>query len=268
MVLDSPKQKCRPDKQTRLHKYMAACGLGSRRACEALIAAGRVSVDGAIVRAQGVCIDPASQVVCLDRRPVAPQAKIFIALNKPRGFLCTACDPQGRRTFLSLLPPMPARVFTIGRLDCDSDGLLLATNDGDLAHTLMHPRYGVEKIYRVWTAQALRPEQEQRLRMGVTSQGERLYLAGILRVAGKPGTNVYQVRLRAGRNRHIRRMFEALGITILRLQRVAVGPLTLNRLVVGRPAMRSVALSTGAWRYLRAEEIQALRDVTSVLHSC
>lgn len=268
MVLDSQKQNRRSDKKTRLHKYMAACGLGSRRACEALIAAGRVSVDGVIVREQGVCIDPAGHAVCLDRRPVAPQGKIFIALNKPRGFLCTSRDPQGRRTFLSLLPPLQARVFTIGRLDCDSDGLLLVTNDGDLAHTLMHPRHGVEKIYRVWTARALGHEQEQRLRAGVKAQGEQLHLAGIMRVATKPGENVYQVRLVAGRNRHIRRMFEALDITILRLQRVAIGPLILDRLVVGMPATLCVALRPGAWRHLHDAEIQALRNVAPASHSC
>ncbi len=291
--MDSPKQNRKSDKHPRLHKYLASCGLGSRRACEGLIAAGRVSVDGKVVREQGVCIDPACQAVCLDQRPVASQAKIFLVLNKPRDFLCTARDPQGRRTFLSLLPPLQARVFTVGRLDRDSEGLLLVTNDGDLAHTLMHPRHGVEKIYRVWTATCLTPEQEQRLRMGVTSQGERLHLnditpffarkpcdlpqegrtflaspfaliasadksqgfaktprglpRGALPVETWAAKTGYQVRLVAGRNRHIRRMFEALGITILRLQRVAIGPLTLDH------------LRSGAWRHLKAEEVQALR---------
>ncbi|MFA5042427.1 MAG: pseudouridine synthase [Kiritimatiellia bacterium] len=245
--MDSPKQNRKSDKHPRLHKYLAACGLGSRRACEGLIAEGRVSVDGKVVREQGVCIDPARQVVWLDRRPVAPQAKIFLVLNKPRDLLCTSRDPQGRRTFLSLLPPLRERVFTVGRLDRDSEGLLLVTNDGDLAHTLMHPRHGVEKIYRVWTATRLTPEQEQHLRAGVVAQGERLHLKDIASVATQTEKAEYQVRLAAGRNRHIRRMFEALGIVILRLQRIAIGPLTLDRLRVG------------AWRHLKSEEVQALR---------
>jgi len=246
--LDSPKQNRKSDKHPRLHKYLASCGLGSRRACERLIAEGRVSVDGVVVREQGVCIDPARQAVCLDRRPVTAQAKIFLVLNKPRDILCTSRDPQGRRTFLDLLPPLHERVFTVGRLDRDSEGLLLVTNDGDLAHTLMHPRHGVEKIYRVWTAARLTPEQEQRLREGVTSQGERLHLNDLAPVEILPEKAVYQVRLVAGRNRHIRRMFEVLGITILRLQRVAIGSLTLNH------------LRAGAWRHLKDEEVTALRQ--------
>ena len=253
--MDSPKQNRKSDKHPRLHKYLASCGLGSRRACEGLIAEGRVSVDGKVVREQGVCIDPACQTVCLDQRPVTLQAKIFLVLNKPRDFLCTSHDPQGRRTFLSLLPPLQERVFTVGRLDRDSEGLLLVTNDGDLAHTLMHPRHGVEKIYRVWTATRLTPEQEQRLRMGVTSHGERLHLNAIMPVETLSAKFVYQVRLVAGRNRHIRRMFEVLGITILRLQRVAIGPLALDH------------LRSGAWRHLKDEEVQALRQYGARSHA-
>ncbi|MDD5678090.1 MAG: pseudouridine synthase [Kiritimatiellae bacterium] len=246
--MDSPKQNRKSNNHPRLHKYLASCGLGSRRACEKLIAEGRVSVDGIVVREQGVCIDPACQAVCLDRRPVVAQAKIFLVLNKPRGFLCTSRDPQGRQTFLSLLPPLQARVFTVGRLDWDSEGLLLVTNDGDLAHSLMHPRHGVEKIYRVWTAACLTTEQEQRLRMGITSQGERLHLNDIKPVDTRDAKAVYEIRLVAGRNRHIRRMFEALGITILRLQRVAIGPLALD------------GLRVGVWRHLKDEEVRALRQ--------
>ena len=253
--MDSPRQNHKSEKKPRLHKYLAACGLGSRRACEGLIAEGRVSVDGKVVREQGVCIDPACQTVCLDQRPVTLQAKIFLVLNKPRDFLCTSRDPQGRRTFLSLLPPLQERVFTVGRLDRDSEGLLLVTNDGDLAHTLMHPRHGVEKIYRVWTAIRLTTEQEQRLRMGVTSQGERLHLNAIMPVETLSAKVVYQVRLVAGRNRHIRRMFEVLGITILRLQRVAIGPLALDHLCLG------------AWRHLKDEEVQALRQYGARSHA-
>ncbi len=263
--LDSQKQNRKSEKLLRLHKYLASCGLGSRRACETLVADGRISVDGAIVREQGVCINPACQAVCLDRQPVTVQTKIFLVLNKPPGFLCTSHDPQGRRTFLSLLPALPQRVFTVGRLDCDSEGLLLVTNDGDLAHALMHPRHGVEKIYKVWTATPLTPEQEQRMCTGVFSQGERLCLLDIKAISSRSAKFLYQVRLVAGRNRHIRRMFETLGVTILRLQRVAIGPLALDRL----PAKLIVKLPVGAWRHLKDDEIQALRHyVTPRLHSC
>ena len=168
------------------------------------------------------------------------------------------------------MPPLQERVFTVGRLDRDSEGLLLVTNDGDLAHMLMHPRHGVEKVYRVWTATRLTPEQEQRLRVGVTSQGERLNLNDIMAVETQPEEVVYQVRLVAGRNRHIRRMFEALGITILRLQRVAIGPLTLGdvRLAPSAISPLRIALRVGAWRHLKGAEIQALRQqAIKPLHS-
>lgn len=249
--MDSPKQNRKSKTAVRLHKYLASCGLGSRRACEGLIAEGRVSVDGMIVSEQGFCLDAMCQRVCLDGRAVAPQSKIFVLLNKPRGILCTSHDPQGRRTFHSLLPPLPQRVFTVGRLDLDSEGLLVITNDGDLAHALMHPRHGVEKIYLVWTAKALGPEQERRLRLGVYSEGEQLRLGDIAPIKSTDKNPAYRIRLVAGRNRHIRRMFEALGIAILRLQRVAIGPLTLERL----PA--------GSWRHLAEAEVQALRKYSA-----
>ncbi len=244
-----PRPSPRNEPGTRLHKFLASAGCGSRRACERLIEAGRVSVDGATVREQGVRIEPGRQAVQLDGRPVkAPQARVTLLFNKPRDALCTARDPRGRRTVFDLLPPLPQRVFTVGRLDRNSEGLLLVTNDGALAQALAHPRYGVEKRYRAWTAAPLSPESQARLRRGVLSQGEHLTLRG-LEPSRRDGVRWRcEIRLGEGRNRHIRRMFEALGIPILRLQRVALGPLELG------------SLRAGAWRPLLEIERRALQE--------
>ncbi len=245
--MDSPRQSPRTDGRLRLHKYLAACGAGSRRACELLVAAGRVTVDGAPVTEQGVGVDPVRQRICLDGRPVASQAKIVLAYHKPRGILCTARDPQGRPTFLAALPPLSQRVFTVGRLDFNSEGLLVVTNDGDLAHALMHPRHGIVKCYQVEPAWPLSLEQERRLRRGVVSKGERLTVLDMDRMPPSGARPCYRIRLNAGRNRHIRRLFEALGIPVRRLCRTALGPLTLD------------GLPPGGWRRLAENEIEALR---------
>jgi 23S rRNA pseudouridine2605 synthase len=209
-----------------------------------LIENGRVAVDGEIVRRQGVGIDPEVNRVEVDGQPVRPQAKVWLILNKPPGILCTARDPQGRRTFLSLLPAtLGQRVYTVGRLDRDSEGLLVVTNDGALAQALMHPRHNVEKTYLVWPGRRLSAAEEQRLRQGVRSQGELLLLDELERIG-----DIYRVRLQEGRNRHIRRMFAALGVEIKRLKRVAIGPLQLGN------------LRSGGWRNLAAGEIRELRQ--------
>lgn len=213
-----------------------------------MIEAGSVSVDGRPVTERGVCIDPASQVVEVEGRRVEPQRKIVIMLNKPRDVLCTSSDPRGRRTFHSLLPPMRERVFTVGRLDRDSEGLLLATNDGDLAFALTHPSREVEKVYLVWLEKRLTEAQEREAREGVRVGDEILRVAGIEYMEKARGGFMYKIRLREGRNRHIRRLFAAEGVGVARLKRIQLGALKLDDM---RP---------GAWRYLRNDEIETLRD--------
>lgn len=228
----------------RLHYFLALCGLGSRRACELLIASGRVAVDGVVIRRQGLRVNPDAQRVTVDSRPVRAEPKVCLLLNKPRDVVCTASDPQGRRTFKALLPAeLGARVYTVGRLDRDSEGLLLVTNDGQLAHRLMHPRHQVRKTYLVWTARPLDPGEERQLRVGIRSEGEMLVLDELVRAG-----DTYRIRLHAGRNRHIRRMFAALGVPIVRLKRIAVGPLQLG------------SLPSGGWRRLTELEIRGLRE--------
>ncbi|MFC1461107.1 pseudouridine synthase [Verrucomicrobiota bacterium] len=246
MPLDSP----RPDQSSRvrLHRYLAQCGLGARRACERLIDAGRVSVDHHIARKQGICVDPLSQVVMVDGKRVVPERKITILLNKPRDVLCTSADPQGRRTFKSLLPDLPVRLYTVGRLDRDSEGLLVVTNDGDLAHALAHPRHQVEKVYHVWLVQQLTPSQERQTKKGVRCGSDMLRFDDLKRLDARSRTCLYRIRLHEGRNRHIRRLFKAIGVDVVRLKRMAVGALELGR------------LRSGAWRYIREDEIKMLHS--------
>lgn len=249
--MDSQRPRCRSKNRAgpvRLHKYLALCGVGSRRACERMITAGRVSVDGQVVRRQGICVDARKQVVFADGRPVEPEKKVTILLNKPRDVLCTSADPAGRRTFQALLPQLPERLFTIGRLDRDSEGLLLVTNDGELAFDLTHPRRGVGKVYRVWLDRKLDSEQERRARGGVRVLNETLRLEDIKFVEARKKLFVYEIGLREGRNRHIRKLMGAIGIEVVRLKRIAIGALRLG------------GLRSGAWRYVREHEIAKLRE--------
>ena len=136
--------------QVRLQKYLADCGFGSRRFCETLITAGRVTIDGAVVTELGTKIDPATQTVICNGKPAAKEPPVTILLNKPPKVICSSDDPQGRTTVLDLLDDLPERVYTVGRLDFMSEGLIIVTNDGDLAHALTHPRHHIEKVYKVW----------------------------------------------------------------------------------------------------------------------
>ena len=231
----------------RLQKYLAACGAGSRRACERLIAEGRVTVDGRTVNCQGVKVNPRVQAVAIDGRRVEPEPKIHILFNKPRDVICTSSDPAGRRTFLDFLPALPARVFTIGRLDRASEGLLIITSDGELAQAVAHPRNMVEKIYLAAIPRALTSDEHRLLKDGVQSEGEFLRITEIRPMGCKGGRHVYELRIHEGRNRHIRRMFAALKLEVAALKRTAIGPLKLGNLTVGQ------------WRYMKESELAGLR---------
>mgnify|MGYP001178183794 CR=1 FL=1 len=205
-------------------------------------------VDGAVVTSPAFKVLPGRHRVTVRGRPVAPEAKAYWLLNKPPGFVSTCRDPQGRRTCLDLLPRSIGRVYPVGRLDYESEGLLLATNDGELALRLAHPRYEVEKRYRVWLDRDLDSVDMQRLIAGLFLEGVHLRLAGIA-PAPHPHRDgpVYDIRLREGRNRQIRRMMEAVGRRVLRLVRTELGPLRLGHLTLG------------AARPLTANEIAKLR---------
>ena len=224
--------------------------MGSRRACEGIIESGRVTVDGRRVVQQGVLIDPRTQRVRVDGRRVTPERKIYLLFNKPRRVICSTGDPRGRPTVMDYLPGIPRRVYTVGRLDWDSEGLLLVTNDGHFAQRLAHPRHHVPKSYHVWVDGELTRGDESRLVRGVTSRGETLRAVSVARVRKGGRKTVYEIVLSEGRNRQVRRMFDALGRHVVRLKRMRIGPLTLGRL----PA--------GAWRHLTEREIGTLLGAT------
>ncbi|MDO9542375.1 MAG: pseudouridine synthase [Kiritimatiellia bacterium] len=243
--LDCQKQNPRSD--IRLQKFLALCGLGSRRACERLIDEGRVAVDGKTVACQGVKINPSLQIVKIDGRRVVPEPKITLLFNKPRDVICTSSDPEGRKTFHSYLPELPARVFTVGRLDRASEGLLIITSDGELAQAVAHPRNRVEKTYLVAVGRALTTAELKRLRDGIQSEGELLRIASIRPAEPVRNRYVYEVKIQEGKNRHIRRMFAGLNLDVLELRRIAIGPLKLGN------------LRAGQWRYMTDRERDALR---------
>lgn len=249
--MDSPRPS-RSRSRVRLQKHLAACGVGSRRACEALIEQGAVSVDGQLVRRQGTTVDPFSQEIRVHNESITAEPKVYLALNKPRDILCTSRDPQRRKTIHSLLPDGLSRVYTIGRLDRDSEGLLLITNDGALAQALSHPRHHVQKTYRVWTTGALEPQQIKQMTSGIQSDGERLRARAVQLLHQGPRICRYKVVLGEGRKRQIRRMFDAFGLRVSRLQRVAVGPLSMGSL---RP---------GQFRYLDPREVEDLYSAAGV----
>jgi 23S rRNA pseudouridine2605 synthase len=237
----------------RLQKVLAHAGVASRRHAEALITAGRVTVNGAVVRELGTRVDPAHDDVRVDGAPLRPPAAhAYILLNKPRDAVTTARDPQGRRTVLDLLPPelRARRIYPVGRLDRETEGLLLLTDDGDLALRLTHPRYALPKVYEALLASEPPRAALDRLRRGVALPGDaRPTAPARVRALGaaEGGGAWLEVEIHEGRNRQVRRMLDEVGYPVLRLRRVRVGTLSLGSL---RP---------GAWRPLTADEVAALR---------
>ena len=215
----------------RLQKFLAAAGIGSRRACEDLITTGRVRIDGEVVTQLGTRVDPDTQHVELDGRPVRPEPLRTYLADKPRNLMCTSHDPEGRPTIVEWAAHHGAdprlRLYTIGRLDFDSEGLILLTNDGELAHALAHPRHHVEKEYRAWTDLFASREQIAAMLEGVEDDGEVLRALAVVPEASRPGRPPsLRIVLGEGRNRHIRRMLDALGLRVKRLRRIRIGTLT------------------------------------------
>jgi 23S rRNA pseudouridine2605 synthase len=229
----------------RLQKVLAAAGVASRRACEELIAAGRVTVNGEVAELGSRC-DPSEDVVELDgeRVNVDPD-RVYVMLNKPRGVVTTADDPQGRPTVVDLVE-LPQRLYPVGRLDQDTEGLLLLTNDGELTHRLLHPSYEVERVYVALVPGPVRKRSLAQLREGVELD-DGLARARRARVLGEErGKALVELVLTEGRNREVRRMLGALGLTVERLARVAYGGVELGE------------LRQGNWRFLTQAEVGAL----------
>jgi 23S rRNA pseudouridine2605 synthase len=221
-----------PEKQTegiRLQKVLAAAGLGSRRACEELIAAGRVSVDGKVVREQGMRIDPRTAYVSVDGSRVNVRDDlVYLALNKPRGVLSTMSDPEGRPTVGDYIAERSQRLFHVGRLDADTEGLLLLTNDGDLAHRLTHPSFGVRKTYLAEVPGPIPRDLGRRLRSGVDLEDGPVKVDSFKIVDVASGRAVVELVLHEGRKHIVRRLLAAVDHPASRLVRTAVGPVLLG----------------------------------------
>jgi 23S rRNA pseudouridine2605 synthase len=246
------------DKTQRLQKIISAAGVASRRLAEELIAQGRVEVNGKVVRELGTKADPDGDEIKVDGRRIKPQKrKRYILLYKPRGYVTTRSDPQGRPTVMDLLTGVKEYVYPVGRLDYDSEGLLLLTNDGELAARLMHPSHEIEKVYEARVRGVPAPADLERLARGVVLDGKRTAPAKI-RLAARPVKTTasgaeqtfIEVVLHEGRQRQVRRMFELIGHPVGRLRRVRIGPIVDEQIPIGH------------WRELTPQEITRLRRAT------
>lgn len=240
-----------PDSFERLQKVLASAGVGSRRHCEEYIRDGRVSIDGKTVSELGIKVDPLVQKVCVDGQRIKFEKKQYFLVNKPVGVVCTNADPEGRPRVIDLLPPRFGRLFSVGRLDETSEGLLIVTNDGELAHALAHPRYQVERVYRCIIAGIPNDETFASLRQGLHFSDGKFRVRDIRRVKSSGKSTLVEVILTEGQNREVRRLFARVGHKVLKLRRTAFGPLKLGQL---EPA---------AYRPLTATELKALRHYAS-----
>lgn len=231
----------------RLQKYLAGCGVASRRKAEEIIVEGRVSVDGKVITAMGAQIDPATQEIRLDGKLVtAHDDLLYILLNKPQGYVTTMSDPQGRPIVTSLLSGIKARLFPVGRLDLDTEGALILTNDGELAQKIQHPSYEVTKTYE---AQVLgRPSEKmlQRLAQGILLEGKKTAPASLMLIARQSGTSSIRITIHEGRKRQVKKMFQAIGHPVVHLKRIAYGHLFLQ------------GLATGKYRILTPEDLKKI----------
>ena len=232
--------------EERIQKIMASRGVASRRASEELILQGRVTCNGQVC-GLGDRAAPAKDTILVDGRPLpsTPDA-IYILLHKPRGYVTTLSDEKGRKNVSQLVSDCPQRVYPVGRLDMDSEGLLLLTNDGELANHLMHPSHVVDKVYQVWV-QGFSPEGLERLSQPIELDGYRIRKPAVKCQKRTGDKALLQITIHEGRNRQIRRMCAIAGMEVQRLKRIREGSLSLGQLPLGK------------WRYLTKEEVQALR---------
>lgn len=238
------------NEEERLQKYLAAMGVASRRACEQLIAEGRVQVNGETVTLPGTKITPGADTVAVDGRVLSQAPRLrYILLYKPVGYICSAADEKGRRTVLDLLAGVTERVYPVGRLDYDTSGVLLLTNDGELTNRLLHPSHEVEKTYLAQVEGE--PDQKvlERLRKGVRLSDGLTAPAKVRRQRSRDGRFWLELTIHEGRNRQVRRMLEAVGHPVLHLKRTKLDFLDLS------------GLSPGAWRELSADEVRRLKSV-------
>jgi 23S rRNA pseudouridine2605 synthase len=234
----------------RLQKVLAQAGVASRRGCEEFIAAGRVQVNGETVREMGTKVDLATDVITVDQQPIAREKQVYLLLYKPTGVITSLSDPEGRMVVTDLLPDVKERVYPVGRLDYDTSGLLLLTNDGDLANRLAHPSYELDKVYRACVKGKPTHEKINMLAKGImledgmTAPGE----ARLCHYDPQKNQSVLEIIIHEGRNRQVRRMCAAIGHPVIALERIRVGFLTLDE------------LKKGTYRHLTSAEVQQLKN--------
>ncbi|MVP00083.1 pseudouridine synthase [Paenibacillus lutrae] len=234
----------------RLQKVLAEAGVASRRKSEELISAGRVSVNDEVVTQLGFKVNPAEDVITVDGRGIRQQTKVYVILNKPKGVITSASDPKGRKVVTDYLPGIRERVYPVGRLDYDTEGLLILTNDGEFANLMMHPRHHVAKTYHATVKGVVHGSVLDKLRAGIKLDDGMTAPAEAEYVDVRPEKNetVISITIYEGRNRQVRRMFEAVSFPVMRLRRVQYGPLLL------------AGLPRGKYRILRNDEVNSLRD--------
>lgn len=241
----------RAESDDRLQKVLAQAGVASRRDCEVLILTGRIEIDRKVVTELGTRVNPLTQEIRVDGE-VLPQPKpVYLAVNKPVGVVCTARDPAGRPRVTDLLPPNTPRAFCVGRLDLATEGLILVTNDGELANGLTHPRHGVEKIYHVQVAGQMEPDVLAQLHKGIYLAEGFAHAKHVRIKSRRKRSTLLEMVLDEGRNREVRRLLARVGHKVQRLKRIAVGPVRLGEMPVG------------AVRQLTKQEIEALQRVVA-----
>ena len=232
----------------RLQKYLASCGVASRRNAEKMIVEGRISVNGSIIKELGTQVDEQDDIVAVDGVQVYPEEeKHYIAYNKPVGEVTTAYDPEGRKTVLDRFRNYPVRLFPVGRLDYDSEGLILLTNDGEMMNMLLHPKFEIPKSYLTRVSNQVSEQEIRALRKGVMIDGKITSPAGVRLIRYDAFSTELLITIHEGRNRQVRKMIDSIGHQVVRLKRVSFGPIQLGN------------LPSGMWRRLSDDEIAKLK---------
>ena len=241
------------DGLVRLQKLLAQSGVASRRRCEELMLAGLVEVDGEVVTRLGTKVDPRTAVIRVDGKRLPPMsAHVYLVLNKPRGVVSTMSDPEGRSTLSDFVADRPERLFHVGRLDTDTEGLILLTNDGDFAHRMAHPSYELDKTYVAEVAGQVSKATAKQVLDGVTLEDGPVEVSSFKVLSSHGGKSIVELVIHEGRNRIVRRLLDSVGHPVKRLTRTAIGPVRLSR------------LRTGDLRELTREELGTLLDAAKL----
>ena len=241
--------------EIRLQKYLAEAGVASRRKSEELIALGKVEINGQVVTVPGTKIN-GSEIIKVDGREIRQeQKKVYILLNKPVGYISTAKDQFSRKTVLDLIDTVKERIYPVGRLDYDTSGLIILTNDGELANMLTHPKHEMQKVYRVMIEGTLKEDDIKNFQTGIAIEDYTTAPAKVNVIEETKKDSIIELTIHEGKNRQIRKMFETLGYTVLRLKRIAIGSISIQ------------GLEEGKWRYLSKKEIDALKKTTGIQDS-